>query len=245
MTKPLILYDDMYDKSVIYMEDSCGAAPEDLNEKGMEHFGNEDIRTALRNFKMAKNAAKRSSDDSEKARSYHNLGLLYSIKKDNYFTSKEYFKQAIDIREDLDENTELSESYYHLGLTYERLGKLEEAIDSFDRAAELKEDIDDKGQMAKILAYIGNLYQLKDNEENAKRYHKQSIDVMKELKDGNPFPIGLFTLISNINKEELDHEELMDYYKDEVHLPEELDLPINLDLLVNKGRAENRVYQSS
>ncbi len=227
------------------MEGRCKTLSKDLNKEGMEHFENGDTRKALESFKKAEMEAQKSSDDNEKARAHHNLGLFYSIEKSNYVTSEEFFKKAIETRETLDKKTELSESYYHLGLTCERLGKLDEAIEAFDKSAELKGETNDDAQKAKILAYIGNLHQIKDRRKEASRYHKESIDVMKGLENGNPFPIGLFTLVSNVNQEGMDKDELIDYYKNEVNLPEELDLPINIDLLVNRGRCENRVYESN
>ncbi len=227
------------------MEGKNKTVPKDLNDEGMEYFRDRNVREALKSFKRAINQAKKSSDEYEMARAHHNLGLLYSIEESNYITSKKFFEEAIYLRKKLNEKPELSESYYHLGLTYERLGKLDEAIDAFDKSAELKGKMDDDAQKAKILAYIGNLHQIKDRKKDASHYHKKSIDVMKKLEDGNPFPIGLFTLVSNVNKEGMEKEELIDYYKDEVNLPEELDLPIDIDLLVNNGSAENKVYDSN
>ena len=227
------------------MQGRCKTLPKDLNDEGMAHFKEGDVRRALKSFKRAEIEAKRSSDENEKARAHHNLGLLYSIEENNYLSSEAFFKKAIETREKLDEKTELSRSYYHLGLTCERLGKLDEAIDAFDKTAELKGDINDDAQKAKILAYIGNLHQIRDRKKEAARYHKKSIAVMKELKEGNPFPIGLFTMMSNVNKDGIDKEELIQYYKEEVNLPEELDLPIDIDLLVNGGRCRNKVYDSN
>lgn len=217
----------------------------ELNDEGIARFKDGRTREALKSFKKAEMEAKRSSDDTEKARAHHNLGLLYSIEKSNYVSSEEFFKRAIETREKLDNKMELSESYYHLGLTYERLGRLDEAIDAFDRSAELKGEANDDAQKAKILAYIGNLHQIKDRKKEASRYHKESIELMKDLKEGNPFPIGLFTLVSNVNKDGMEKEELIDYYKNEVNLPEELDLPIDIDLLVNRNEGRNRVYDSN
>lgn len=227
------------------MEGKCETLSKDLNSEGMEHFEKGNAREALESFKKAEMEAKKLSDEDEKARARHNLGLLYSIEKNNYTASKKYFEKAIETREELDKKRELSESYYHLGLTCERLGDLDEAIDAFDKSAELKGETNEDAQKAKILAYIGNLHQINDRKKEASSYHKESIDVMKDLEHGNPFPIGLFTLVSNVNEDGLDKEELIDYYKEEVNLPEELDLPIDIELLVNGGRARNRVYDSN
>ena len=122
------------------------------------------------------------------AKSYNNLGTVYSDKGDQE-KAKEYYEWALKIRkEQLGANhVDVARSYNNLGNVYSGKGDLEKAKEYYEWALKIRKKQLGAKHVDVAASYnnLGNLYSGKGDLEKAKEYYEWAVKIQKEQLGAN------------------------------------------------------------
>ena len=157
------------------------------------------------------------SNHVDVARSYNNLGNVYSDKGD-LEKAKEYHEWALEIKkEQLGANhVDVAASYNNLGTVYSDIGDLDKAKEYHEWALEIKKEQLGANHVDVATSYnnLGNVYSDKGDLEKAKQYHEWALETRKEQLGANHVDVARsYNNLGNVYKKTGDLEKAKEYYE--------------------------------
>lgn len=102
----------------------------------------------------------------------------------------DYLVRALILRRSLRDESGQAEVHNALGVGYQRLGRLDQAIESYGEAVEIRRRLDDRGELAKTLHNLGWVHLAQGDPETAAGHFEEALALHSEL--GNR--VGIATL---------------------------------------------------
>ena len=95
----------------------------------------------------------------------------------------DYLVRALILRRSLRDDAGQAEVHTALGVGYQRLGRLDQAIESYGEAAEIRRRLDDRGSLAKTLHNLGWIHLAKGEPETAAGRFEEAFELYTALGD--------------------------------------------------------------
>lgn len=166
-----------------------------LNDLARECFYAGLTEDCIKYAEMALKSADKQKNNTEKARAYINLAIVYSS-FDEISKSKNYALQAISIAKTLKDKSNLGEAYHLMGILNDQSGNYDQALEYYQKALTIREELDDQIGIAKTLNGIGQIYSNKSQFDKAIEYYQKSLKIKEKLEDKRGVAI-LYYNISN------------------------------------------------
>ena len=153
--------------------------------RGVVYMKKEETALAQQFFLSANVIFIKNNYHEETVNTFLNLGKI-TLDLKAYHSSCSYFQQAEKVYSDNDIGNDflLGEIYYYIAYTYFKLENSDKAMDYSFLAKEKFRQLDDKKEYAKALLLLSEQYSKQGDLNNAIKYSKKTLDVYKEIEDG-------------------------------------------------------------
>jgi transcriptional regulator with XRE-family HTH domain len=153
--------------------------------RGVVYMKKEETALAQQFFLSANVIFIKNNYHEETVNTFLNLGKI-TLNLKAYHSSCSYFQQAEKVYSDNDIGNDflLGEIYYYIAYTYFKLESFDKAMDYSFLAKEKFRQLDDKKEYAKALLLLSEQYSKQGDLNNAIKYSKKTLDVYKEIEDG-------------------------------------------------------------
>lgn len=153
--------------------------------RGVVYMRKEETALAQQFFLSANVIFIKNNYQEETVNTFLNLGKI-TLNLKAYHSSCSYFQQAEKVYSDNDIGNDflLGEIYYYIAYTYFKLESFDKAMDYSFLAKEKFRQLDDKKEYAKTLLLLSEQYSKQGDLDNAIKYSKKTLDVYKEVEDG-------------------------------------------------------------
>ncbi len=116
------------------------------------------------------------------ALAYHNIGAIYSEKRNNEL-ALEYYNKSLKLEQELNNKIDIANLYGNIGLIYERQRKFEKAINFYNKSLKLKQELNDTIGIAYSYEYIGIIYTEQGKYDKALIHFYKSLRIKESLND--------------------------------------------------------------
>ncbi|MBG0781466.1 MAG: tetratricopeptide repeat protein [Bacteroidales bacterium] len=180
-----------------------------------------DYELALDYMKQAVAALREANNNTELARTYVNMGLVYKNLAD-YTTSIEHFDMAMDIATKHKLKDQEAAAAANRATVYFALGDYQKALESYQEAMSVYKQTNDSLHYAKMLMNIGLVYWQWDKNELALEMQLQAKDIIEKKRDF--VELGrVYNNIGRIYYQELkDTTRALEYYEKSLAMREKL-----------------------
>ncbi|MDF2880449.1 MAG: family transcriptional regulator [Clostridiaceae bacterium] len=153
--------------------------------RGVVYMKKEETALAQQFFLSANVIFIKNNFHEETVNTFLNLGKI-TLNLKAYHSSCSYFQQAEKVYSDNDIGNDflLGEIFYYIAYTYFKLESFDKAMDYSFLAKEKFRQLDDKKEYAKALLLLSEQYSKQGDLNNAIKYSKKTLDVYKEVEDG-------------------------------------------------------------
>lgn len=153
--------------------------------RGVVYMKKEETALAQQFFLSANVIFIKNNYHEETVNTFLNLGKI-TLNLKAYHSSCSYFQQAEKVYSDNDIGNDflLGEIYYYIAYTYFKLESFDKAMDYSFLAKEKFRQLDDKKEYAKALLLLSEQYSKQGDLNNAIKYSKKTLNVYREIEDG-------------------------------------------------------------
>ncbi|HEX5705867.1 MAG TPA: tetratricopeptide repeat protein, partial [Pyrinomonadaceae bacterium] len=182
---------EFYEKLLTRSENLGPCEASVRNNLGLARYGRSEYGEAMRQFKLALDIARRSSDRDARAgqaTALNNLGLVYSSLDDNR-AAIEHYTQSLEIKRALNDEAGAGVSLNNLGLAHVIEGENDKAHDYYRQALAIAERQRDRATEGVVHLNISRVFRNKGKFKEALDYSARSLDLARET--GNRSGEGL------------------------------------------------------
>lgn len=159
--------------------------------------------------------------------------------------SMEYQKRALNLLKYLDEDLLTARAYRDIGVNYRNIGKYDESVSALTAALDiyqkksqllnLPENKEDKAYLGNTLESLGVLWSRLENEDEARKYFYQALEVYEEIDQMWGDAWGIAKTLNNIaiSYSEVAPKQAIDYYKKALKVAEDNSFEIMIPPMVN------------
>jgi tetratricopeptide (TPR) repeat protein len=142
-----------------------------------------------------------TTNDSEKGRIYHRLGLV-KYNQGEYKEALRFYRKALTIRQQsLPPNRDLANSYNNIGLVYKNMREYSKALSSYEKALEIQQQSfpPNHPDLASSYGNIGNVYYNMGEYLKALSSHEKALAIkQKSLPSNHPDLAASYGNIGNV-----------------------------------------------
>jgi tetratricopeptide (TPR) repeat protein len=164
------------------------------------------------------------------ARSYNNIGGIYSEKGDND-KALEYYSKSLEIRKETlpPNHPDIARSYNNIGSIYNNKGDNDKALEYYSKSLEIRKETlpPNHPDIARSYNNIGFIYKNKGDDDKALEYYSKSLEIRKEtLPSNHPDIARSYNNIGGIYSEKGDNDRALEYFTKSLEIYKET-LPPN------------------
>jgi tetratricopeptide (TPR) repeat protein len=137
-------------------------------------------KLALKKNEEALAIRKKIKDYRGMAKSYNNIGLIYSEDRGDLTKALYCYLEALKLNELIKDSVWVANNNMNLGLLYQRQKNPEKALESFNRALKIRELKKEKIAMADIYNGIGNVYRDKGDVDKGLEFYEKALKISEE-----------------------------------------------------------------
>ncbi len=208
---------EYYDKSYSIGIDRCEYALKSFHQKGKVYWEKGEYDKSLEIYEKVKRIYEGRNDNNGIAETIRDIGLVYYLRGD-YKRSEEELNKALSYA------TNESLKYKikgNIALTIFRMGKFDEAMETYEEVLEFVRKIKDKVEESAILTRIGNLLTEKDKLDEALPYYLESLKIDREIGNRRNEGINLGN-IGNLYMMKGEYEKSLDYLLEALKIDREI-----------------------
>jgi diguanylate cyclase (GGDEF)-like protein len=167
-----------------------------LDNLGVVAQGRGDAMAAAERFEESLAIYRALGNDRDIATAHDSLGVLYATVLGDYEGGLAYHVEALTVRERLGDKAAIAASLDNIGITYQRVGELDRALETFERALTIRREVGGDDRIANTLHNLGDVYFDKRQFERALDYHTQALELRHKYGDRS----GVASSLRNIGR---------------------------------------------